>query len=265
MLTTNSTANPTVHRFRLRSTSEPPPSGPAPVPTPKAPDRPGVLAGVHEDEEDQPHADEHLDDVEDRGHGPDGICVVASAPRRAGAGCLDRLRAQRPVDRPVVLVGQLAGPHVELGVADLAVLGVPRRLQLGHVGRLALGRARGGAPRAAAPRSRSTAPASTTRTTTYAIRPARARAGRARRRRTRRLRAVPELVGRAGPAAMAGFRGQWPGVHSGRECVCLGRWHRSGPVELPGRQHQPPPTVSDGVARRRNYGEVFAFWFFTNQ
>src|SRR5204862_49227 len=33
-------ANATVQRLRLRSTSEPPPSGPLPVPTPNAPDRP---------------------------------------------------------------------------------------------------------------------------------------------------------------------------------------------------------------------------------
>ena len=38
-----SSANKTVQRFRLRSTSEPPPNGPAPVPTPKAPDSPASL------------------------------------------------------------------------------------------------------------------------------------------------------------------------------------------------------------------------------
>ena len=36
VLTTNAIAKPTVQRLRLRSTSDPPPSGPAPVPTPKA-------------------------------------------------------------------------------------------------------------------------------------------------------------------------------------------------------------------------------------
>ncbi len=40
---TNSSANPIVQRFRLRSTSEPPPKGPAPVPTPKAPESPESL------------------------------------------------------------------------------------------------------------------------------------------------------------------------------------------------------------------------------
>ena len=42
-LAANAAANAIVHRFRLRSTSEPPPSGPAPVPTPKAPDSPESL------------------------------------------------------------------------------------------------------------------------------------------------------------------------------------------------------------------------------
>ena len=36
----NRTAKKIVQRFRLRSTIEPPPSGPAPLPTPKAPDSP---------------------------------------------------------------------------------------------------------------------------------------------------------------------------------------------------------------------------------
>jgi hypothetical protein len=40
VLTANAIAKATVHRLRLRSTSDPPPSGPCPVPTPKAPDSP---------------------------------------------------------------------------------------------------------------------------------------------------------------------------------------------------------------------------------
>jgi hypothetical protein len=43
VLITNRTAKKTVQRFRLRSTSEPPPIGPLPVPTPNAPDRPASL------------------------------------------------------------------------------------------------------------------------------------------------------------------------------------------------------------------------------
>ena len=39
----NSTAKKIVQRLRLRSTSEPPPSGPVPLPTPKAPERPESL------------------------------------------------------------------------------------------------------------------------------------------------------------------------------------------------------------------------------
>ena len=41
--TKNRTANRTVQRLRLRSTIDPPPRGPAPVPTPKAPERPASL------------------------------------------------------------------------------------------------------------------------------------------------------------------------------------------------------------------------------
>src|SRR3954470_8682722 len=49
---------------------------------------------------------------------------------------LVRLAAQGPVHRPPVGVGELAGAVVELGVADLAVLGLPRGLQLGALRRL---------------------------------------------------------------------------------------------------------------------------------
>src|SRR4051812_37911484 len=40
VLTANRIAKAIVQRLRLRSTSEPPPSGPCPLPTPKAPDSP---------------------------------------------------------------------------------------------------------------------------------------------------------------------------------------------------------------------------------
>src|SRR4051812_9469373 len=40
VLTAKASANATVQRFRLRSTSEPPPSGPLPPPTPNAPESP---------------------------------------------------------------------------------------------------------------------------------------------------------------------------------------------------------------------------------
>ena len=45
---------------------------------------------------------------------------------------LDRLGPQGAVERLVVGVGQLAGAVVELGVADLAVLGLARGLELGE-------------------------------------------------------------------------------------------------------------------------------------
>ena len=46
---------------------------------------------------------------------------------------LDRLGAQRPVQGPIVIFGELPGPPVELRVADLAVLGVARGLELGEL------------------------------------------------------------------------------------------------------------------------------------
>ena len=61
-----------VQRLRLRSTSEPPPNGPAPVPTPKAPGQPGVLARVQQDEHDQDDREDHLESAEDRLHGREG-------------------------------------------------------------------------------------------------------------------------------------------------------------------------------------------------
>ena len=51
---------------------------------------------------------------------------------------LDRLGAQRRIDRDVVLVGELAGLVIELGVADLSVFGVPRGLQIDLLQRLEL-------------------------------------------------------------------------------------------------------------------------------
>ena len=172
VLTTNAIAKPIVQRFRLRSTSEPPPSGPAPVPDAERAGQPGVLARVHEDQEDQPHAEDHLDEIEDRGHARDG-----SEPQSGPCSGLTSSSARMisiasarsvPVDRSVVLVRQLAGAQVEFGVADLAVLGVAGRLELGDPSRPpAQGRGADRAAPAAAPRSRYTATASTTSTITY--------------------------------------------------------------------------------------------------
>ena len=61
-----------VQRLRLRSTSEPPPNGPAPVPTPKAPGEAGVLARVHEHQDDEDHRQDHLKAAENRFHGAKG-------------------------------------------------------------------------------------------------------------------------------------------------------------------------------------------------
>src|SRR5205807_9865284 len=56
--------------------------------------------------------------------------LAALAPARLvqPAQDLHRLGAQLVVERPPVLLGELAGAVVELGVPDLPVLGLPRRL-----------------------------------------------------------------------------------------------------------------------------------------
>ena len=188
MLITNATANPTVQRFRLRSTSEPPPNGPAPDPDPERARQAGVLARVHQDQEHQDDADEDLNDVEDRAHCPgDG-----SAPGSAGLPVplllgvelvedLDRLAAKRPVELLVVGVGQLAGAVVELGVADLAVLGLARGLEVGEVRGLHRVRGRRGRRRrprhAGAARSRTRPPRPGSRRSPGIPRRARAQTG----------------------------------------------------------------------------------------
>jgi len=52
----------------VRSTSEPPPNGPPPDPTPKAPESPGVLARVQKDEHHEDRRNDDLRGVEDRRH-----------------------------------------------------------------------------------------------------------------------------------------------------------------------------------------------------
>ena len=81
MLTTNAIAKPIVQRFRLRSTSEPPPNGPGAGADAERAGQSRVLARVHQHEEDQDNGDEHLDDAEDRGHRCEMV-AVASASRR---------------------------------------------------------------------------------------------------------------------------------------------------------------------------------------
>src|SRR5690242_3428817 len=61
---------------------------------------------------------------------------------------LDRLRAQRPVQGLEVCVGELAGAVIELGVADLAVFGLARGLEVGDIRGLR-GLRRSGGPRRA--------------------------------------------------------------------------------------------------------------------
>ncbi|MGI8411273.1 MAG: hypothetical protein ACR2LV_01470 [Solirubrobacteraceae bacterium] len=65
--------------------------------------------------------------------------LALGAPRAIeGAQDLDRLGAQGLIDGLIVRVGQLPGPVVEVGVPDLAVLGLPGGVQLGDLDRLRL-------------------------------------------------------------------------------------------------------------------------------
>src|SRR3954464_4862177 len=117
VFTANAIAKPTVQRFRLRSPSEPPPSEPCPVPTPKAPDRPASLPECMSTSRIRPT---------DR---PIWMTEKSSSMRSRGypvelAQDRDGLGARAAVLGEVVLVGQLARAPIELGVADLAVLGV---------------------------------------------------------------------------------------------------------------------------------------------
>src|SRR4051794_28916766 len=89
---------------------------------------PSVFPRVQQDEEDQDDRDEDLHDGEDRMHPRLSVlrAQLVKAPQD-----LARPPAQPAVEAPPVLLGQLAGPEVELGVADLAVLRVARGLELG--------------------------------------------------------------------------------------------------------------------------------------
>jgi len=70
----------------LRSTNEPPPRGPVPLPTPNAPDRPAFLARVHQHEEDHDHGDDHLKDRKYCFHGCERVTDFARAASRGRSG-----------------------------------------------------------------------------------------------------------------------------------------------------------------------------------
>src|SRR5437763_9230118 len=98
VLSAKAIANPTVQRFRLRSTSEPPPNGPAPVPTPKAPDSPASLPEcirIRKIRTTQMNTCRMPRSVV---IGPDGSGHSSLAGAIERVQDLHRLRAQRPVD-----------------------------------------------------------------------------------------------------------------------------------------------------------------------
>ena len=121
---------PDVQRLRLRSTSEPPPNGPAPVPTPNAPDRPASFPECIRIRNTRTTRDEHLDDVEDRGHRSTMVAACRSLAwsiaRRISIASLRSV----PSIASKSSSESLPGPAVELGVADLAVLGIACRFEV---------------------------------------------------------------------------------------------------------------------------------------
>ena len=97
--------------------------------------QPGVLPRVQEHQEDQDDGDEDLEDGEDR-------CTsrrsgLATRARRAGAGSRSPRRAARGRARASPASESLPGAVVELGVADLAVLGLLGGLERRRARRLA--------------------------------------------------------------------------------------------------------------------------------
>src|SRR4051812_34238347 len=138
VLITKAIAKPTVQRLRLRSTSEPPPSGPCPVPTPKAPDSPASFPECMRIRKIRTMQiatwmTERMSSIAVDGT---GLSVARSAERVQAAQQLHRLGPQLAIERAPVGLGQLAGAVVELGVADLAVLGLLGRLEVLAPGRL---------------------------------------------------------------------------------------------------------------------------------
>src|SRR5215203_431190 len=97
---------------------------------------PRVFPGVQKHEEDDDDGDDHLDDGEEREHereslaslsffrlaGVHPVAVAVSVPVSSSIEDLQCLLAQLGVEGGKVLVGELAGGVVELGVADLPVL-----------------------------------------------------------------------------------------------------------------------------------------------
>src|SRR3954471_12294362 len=116
MLPTNSNANSTVQRFKLRSTSEPLPSA-LPPPTPKAPDRPASLPECMRINA--------IRMIEKK------TCVALKKACTVSSLAVEFvelaqefhcLRLQFRVRLAPIRIRQLSHPVVELGVADLAVL-----------------------------------------------------------------------------------------------------------------------------------------------
>src|SRR6476646_5797936 len=130
-------ATKTVARVRLRSTIEPPPSELPPPPTPKAPERPASFpecSRIRKIRTTEKSTCRTLRNV----YMAASLALRDFFPRLARPVAvldpvedLHRLLAEFGVEQGEVLVGELAGGVVELGIADLAVLGFLEGVELG--------------------------------------------------------------------------------------------------------------------------------------
>src|SRR4051812_16047925 len=137
VLTANRIANAIVQRLRLRSTSEPPPSEPWPEPTPKAPERPASFPECMSTRKISTTLMMTCTTLRIVSSIAPQRLVVVGAERIQATEQLDGLRAQLAVDGLPVVLRQLAGAVVHLGLADLAVarlLGGLEVLQARRVG-----------------------------------------------------------------------------------------------------------------------------------
>ena len=127
VFTTNAIANPTVHAIQVALDERPATERAGARPHAERARQPCVLARMHQDQEHQDDAQEDLDDAENRAHCRSMLArsmscmIVIASPRRVRSSSL------------VVGVRELAGAVVEVGVAELAVLGLARGLEIGEV------------------------------------------------------------------------------------------------------------------------------------
>src|SRR5438093_10879650 len=113
---TNRSANTIVQRSRLRSTSEPPPNGPAPVPTPNAPESPASLPECSRTSRIRMIETKTWNALRTASSTTDTLAAATRVELVQPLEDRDRLRAPLTVGRAVVVLRELAHPEVELRV-----------------------------------------------------------------------------------------------------------------------------------------------------